>query len=156
MGAGDVVSRFFERSWIDAPARPGKMLGAFCATLVPDVHPYVLMNYAGERRSVLTLAHELGHGLHGALAQDLGLLNARTPLTLAETASVFAETIVFGRLLEQTGTPESRLSLLAESIEAGLADGTDGTGRAGSETVLALARHYSLGEHDTPEKVYRW
>ena len=74
--AGDIVGRFFERDWIDAAVRPGKMLGAFCATLVPDVHPYVLMNYAGERRSVLTLAHELGHGLHGVLAQDLGLLNA--------------------------------------------------------------------------------
>ena len=75
--AGDIVGRFFERDWIDAAVRPGKMLGAFCATLSPERHPYVLMNYAGERRSVLTLAHELGHGLHGALAQDLGLLNAR-------------------------------------------------------------------------------
>jgi oligoendopeptidase F len=81
--AGDIVSDFFEKDWIDAAVRPGKMLGAFCATTVPEVHPYVLMNYAGERRSVLTLAHELGHGLHGSLAQDLGLLNARTPLTLA-------------------------------------------------------------------------
>ena len=79
------------------------MLGAFCATLVPDVHPYVLMNYAGERRSVLTLAHELGHGLHGSLAQDLGLLNARTPLTLAETASVFGEALTFEKLMARRG-----------------------------------------------------
>ena len=72
--AGEIIGDFFEKEWIDAAVRPGKMLGAFCATLIPDRHPYVLMNYAGERRSVLTLAHELGHGLHGSLAQDLGLL----------------------------------------------------------------------------------
>jgi oligoendopeptidase F len=115
--AGDVVARFFERSWIDAPARPGKMLGAFCATLVPDVHPYVLMNYAGERRSVLTLAHELGHGLHGSLAQDLGLLNARTPLTLAETASVFAEALTFEKLREREDDPRALLDLLIGRID---------------------------------------
>ena len=97
--------------------RPGKMLGAFCATLVPDVHPYVLMNYAGERRSVLTLAHELGHGLHGALAQDLGLLNARTPLTLAETASVFGEALTFEKLMEREDDPRARLDLLVGRID---------------------------------------
>ena len=107
--AGDIVGDFFEKDWIDAAVRPGKMLGAFCATLVPDVHPYVLMNYAGERRSVLTLAHELGHGLHGSLAQDLGLLNARTPLTLAETASVFGEALTFERLMEREDDPRARL-----------------------------------------------
>ena len=115
--AGEIVSRFFEREWIDAAVRPGKILGAFCATLVPDVHPYVLMNYAGERRSVLTLAHELGHGLHGSLAQDLGLLNARTPLTLAETASVFAEALTFERLMEQEDDPRARLDLLIGRID---------------------------------------
>ena len=115
--AGDIVGRFFERDWIDAPARPGKMLGAFCATLVPDVHPYVLMNYAGERRSVLTLAHELGHGLHGVLAQDLGLLNASTPLTLAETASVFAEALTFEKLREREDDPRARLDLLVSRID---------------------------------------
>ena len=115
--AGDIVSRFFERSWIDAPARPGKILGAFCATLVPDVHPYVLLNYAGERRSVLTLAHELGHGLHGVLAQDLGLLNASTPLTLAETASVFAEALTFEKLRERLDDPHARLDLLVGRID---------------------------------------
>jgi len=115
--AGDVVGRFFERDWIDAAVRPGKMLGAFCATLVPDVHPYVLMNYAGERRSVLTLAHELGHGLHGVLAQDLGLLNASTPLTLAETASVFAEALTFEKLREREDDPRARLDLLVSRID---------------------------------------
>src|SRR5688500_8124005 len=93
------------------------MLGAFCATLVPDVHPYVLMNYAGERRSILTLAHELGHGLHGSLAQDLGLLNARTPLTLAETASVFGEALTFQKLMEREDDPRARLDLLVGRID---------------------------------------
>ena len=115
--AGEIVGRFFERDWIDAPPRPGKILGAFCATLVPDVHPYVLMNYAGERRSVLTLAHELGHGLHGVLAQDLGLLNASTALTLAETASVFAEALTFEKLMEREDDPRARLDLLVGRID---------------------------------------
>ena len=119
--AGEIIDRFFERGWIDAPPRPGKMLGAFCATLVPDVHPYVLMNYAGERRSVLTLAHELGHGLHGVLAQDLGLLNASTPLTLAETASVFAEALTFEKLMEREDDPRARLDLLVGRIDDAIA-----------------------------------
>ena len=115
--AGDIVGRFFEREWIDAALRPGKMLGAFCATLIPERHPYVLMNYAGERRSVLTLAHELGHGLHGTLAQDLGLLNARTPLTLAETASVFGEALTFETLREREDDPRAVLDLLIGRID---------------------------------------
>ena len=119
--AGDIIGRFFERSWIDAALRPGKMLGAFCATTVPDVHPYVLMNYAGERRSILTLAHELGHGLHGALAQDLGLLNARTPLTLAETASVFGEALTFDTLKEREDDPRTLLDLLVGRIDDAIA-----------------------------------
>jgi oligoendopeptidase F len=119
--AGEIAGRFFEREWIDAAVRPGKILGAFCATLVPDVHPYVLLNYAGERRSVLTLAHELGHGLHGVLAQDLGLLNARTPLTLAETASVFAEALTFERLMEREDDPRARLDLLVGRIDDAIA-----------------------------------
>ena len=115
--AGDIVRRFFDERWIDAAPRPGKLPGAFCETLVPDVHPYVFLNYTGEHGSVLTLAHELGHGLHGALAQDLGLLNARTPLTLAETASVFGEALTFRRLLEGEDDPRARLELLAKRIE---------------------------------------
>ncbi len=119
--AGDIVGRFFERDWIDAAVRPGKMLGAFCATVVPERHPYVLMNYAGERRSVLTLAHELGHGLHGVLAQDIGLLNASTPLTLAETASVFAEALTFEKLMEREDDPRARLDLLVGRIDDAIA-----------------------------------
>ncbi len=119
--AGDIIGSFFGSSWIDAALRPGKIQGAFCATLVPDVHPYVLMNYAGERRSVLTLAHELGHGLHGFLAGPLGLLNARTPLTLAETASVFGEALTFQLLLAREDDPRARLALLTGRIEDALA-----------------------------------
>ncbi|MDP8911428.1 MAG: M3 family oligoendopeptidase [Actinomycetota bacterium] len=119
--AGDVAERFFSGNWIDAAGRPGKTTGAFCATLVPGVHPYVLLTYAGERRSVLTLAHELGHGLHGVLASPLGLLNARTPLTLAETASVLGETLTFRSLLEREDDPRARLDLLTGQIEDALA-----------------------------------
>jgi oligoendopeptidase F len=115
--AGEIIGNFFEKEWIDAALRPGKMLGAFCATLIPDRHPYVLMNYAGERRSVLTLAHELGHGLHGSLAQDLGLLNARTPLTLAETASVFGEALTFEKLMAREDDPRARLDLIVGRID---------------------------------------
>jgi oligoendopeptidase F len=118
---GDLAARFFDERWIDAPVRPNKRGGAFCAYAVPSVHPYVLLNYTGRRRDVLTLAHELGHGLHAALAAPQGLLHQHTPLTLAETASVFGETLVFGRLLEAAEGPRSRLSLLAESIEGSIA-----------------------------------
>jgi oligoendopeptidase F len=119
--AGDIVDGFFEQRWIDAALRPGKLSGAFCSTIVPDVHPYVFMNYTGERRSVLTLAHELGHGLHGVLAQPLGLLNARTPLTLAETASVFGEALTFASLLEGEEDPAAQLHLLTGRIEDAIA-----------------------------------
>ena len=119
--AGDIVERFFAESWIDAPIRPDKRHGAFCATTVPGVHPYVLMNYTGDRRSILTLAHELGHGLHGALAQPLGLYNASTPLTTAETASVFGEALTFKRLLAAEDDPRRRLDLLSGRIEDAIA-----------------------------------
>jgi oligoendopeptidase F len=118
---GDLVRRFFEESWVDAPVRPGKRGGAFCAYTTPSVHPYVLLNYTAKRRDVLTLAHELGHGVHAALGASQGVFHMSTPLTLAETASVFAEEIVFGRLLEQAATPESRLDLLASSVEGSIA-----------------------------------
>ncbi|UGS38424.1 M3 family oligoendopeptidase [Capillimicrobium parvum] len=116
-----LARRFFDESWIDAPVRPGKRGGAFATSAVPSVHPYVMLNFTFKRRDVLTLAHELGHGLHFALAADQGLLQQGTPLTVAETASVFGETIVFNRLLEQASTPESRLSLLSEAIEGAIA-----------------------------------
>jgi oligoendopeptidase F len=117
----DTARRFFDENWIDAPVRPGKRGGAFCAYTVPSVHPYVMLNYTSRRRDVLTLAHELGHGLHAALAIPRGILEQHTPLTLAETASVFGETLVFRRLLEAAETPASRLSLLAENIEGSIA-----------------------------------
>ena len=118
---GALVQRFFDESWIDAPVRPNKRGGAFCAYTVPSSHPYVLLNYTHTRRDVLTLAHELGHGVHAALGARQGVFHMATPLTMAETASVFGETLVFGRLLEQAETPESRLALLAESIEGSIA-----------------------------------
>jgi len=119
--SGDIVQRFFRESWIDAPVRENKRTGAFCATSIPGVHPYVLMNFTGDRRSILTLAHELGHGLHGALAMPLGLFNAETPLTTAETASVFGEALTFKRLLALEDDPRRRLNLLAGRIEDSIA-----------------------------------
>ena len=113
--------RFFDEAWIDAPIRPGKRPGAFCAYTVPSQHPYLLLNWTGRRRDVLTLAHELGHGLHAYLARDQGVFHQTTPLTLAETASVFGETVTFGRLLEETSDPAERLALLAESMEGQIA-----------------------------------
>jgi oligoendopeptidase F len=117
----DVADRFFDEGWIDAPVRPNKRGGAFCAYTVPSVHPYVMLNWTSRRRDALTLAHELGHGIHAAMSGPRGLLEMSTPLTLAETASVFAETLVFGRLLEQAPDADSRLALLAESIEGSIA-----------------------------------
>jgi oligoendopeptidase F len=118
--AGEVVKRFFG-GWIDAPARPHKRGGAFCSYTVPSVHPYVLLNFTARRRDVLTMAHELGHGLHAALAQPQGVFHQATPLTLAETASVFGETLVFERLLAEAPDDEQRLGLLAERIDGGVA-----------------------------------
>jgi oligoendopeptidase F len=118
---GETAQGFFDGNYIDAPVRPGKRGGAFCAYTVPSAHPYVLLNWTHRRRDVLTLAHELGHGLHAALARPRGVFEQHTPLTLAETASVFGETLVFGRLLEETTDPASRLALLAENIEGSIA-----------------------------------
>jgi oligoendopeptidase F len=112
---------FFDDRRIDAPVRPGKRGGAFCSYTVPSAAPYVMLNYTARRRDVLTLAHELGHGVHAALAAHQGVFHFATPLTLAETASVFGETLVFGRLLDEAPSPESRLALLAESIEGSIA-----------------------------------
>jgi oligoendopeptidase F len=119
--AGDTARRFFEERWIDAPVRPHKRGGAFCAYTVPSVHPYVLLNFTARRRDVLTMAHELGHGLHAALAQPQGVFHQSTPLTLAETASVFGEALVFGRMLTAAADDQSRLSLLAERIDGAVA-----------------------------------
>jgi oligoendopeptidase F len=115
------AERFFAESWIDAPIRPGKRPGAFCAYTVPSQHPYLLLNWTARRRDVLTLAHEMGHGLHAYLARGQGIFHQTTPLTLAETASVFGETVTFGRLLDATSDPAARLALLAESLEGQIA-----------------------------------
>jgi oligoendopeptidase F len=113
----DTAQLFFDGAWIDAPARPGKRPGAFCAYTVPSHHPYLLLNWTARRRDVLTLAHELGHGLHAYLARGQGVFHQGTPLTLAETASVFGETVTFGRLLEEVSEPQERLALLASNLE---------------------------------------
>ena len=113
----DTVQRFFDGAWIDAEAHPGKRPGAFCAYTVPSHHPYVLLNWTSRRRDVLTLAHELGHGLHAYLAREQGIFHQGTPLTLAETASVFGETVTFGRLLGEVTDPQERLALLASNLE---------------------------------------
>lgn len=118
---GGLVRRFFEESWIDVPPRPGKVNGAFCAPTAADHHPYVLLNYTGRRRDVLTLAHELGHGVHQFLGSVQGPFHHTTPLTVAETASVFGETIVFNRLLELEASPRARFALLASKVEDSIA-----------------------------------
>lgn len=117
----ELCTQFFEDRWIDAPLRPGKRTGAFCSYTVPSHHPYIMLNWTARRRDVLTLAHELGHGVHAALARPQGIFHQSTPLTVAETASVFGETIVFGQLLEQADSAESRLSLLADKVEGAIA-----------------------------------
>ncbi len=117
----EVVEQFFDNPWIDAPTRDSKRGGAFCAYTVPTHHPYLLLNWTSKRRDVLTLAHELGHGVHAYLARPQGPFHQSTPLTLAETASVFGETVTFGRLLEGVTDPAERLPLLAENLDGQIA-----------------------------------
>jgi oligoendopeptidase F len=112
-----IARRFFDERWIDAPVRPGKQPGAFSHPAVPSVHPYVLMNYQGKPRDVMTLAHELGHGVHQVLAGPNGALMAPTPLTLAETASVFGEMLTFRALLLRTTNIAQRRAMLAAKVE---------------------------------------
>ena len=114
---GGIARRFFDGKWIDAAVVPGKQGGAFSASTVPAVHPYVLLNFTGRSRDVQTLAHELGHGVHQFLSRDQGLLQADTPLTTAETASVFGEMLVFQRLMEQETNPNDRLANLVAKID---------------------------------------
>jgi len=113
----EIADRFFERRWIDAPVRPGKSPGAFAHPCVPSVHPYVQLNYQGKTRDVMTLAHELGHGVHQVLAAGQGALMASTPLTLAETASVFGEMLTFRALLAKTKDQAQRKAMLASKVE---------------------------------------
>ena len=112
-----IAEKFFDGGWIDAPSRPGKAPGAFSHPTVPSAHPYVLMNYQGKTRDVMTLAHELGHGVHQVLAGPQGPLMAPTPLTLAETASVFGEMLTFQSLLKNAETEHSRKIMLAGKVE---------------------------------------
>jgi oligoendopeptidase F len=115
--AGAIVGDFFDKAWIDVALRPGKRSGAFSSSAVPSVHPYILMNYTDKLRDVMTLAHELGHGLHQYLSRPVGYLQCSTPLTMAETASVFGEMLTFQRLLQLYPDPRTRLSLLCSKIE---------------------------------------
>ena len=135
---GDLARRFFDERWIDAPVRPNKRGGAFCAYTVPSAHPYVMLNYTYRRRDVLTLAHELGHGVHAALGAQQGVFHMGTPLTLAETASVFGEQIVFGRLLEEAGTPESAPGAAGRARRRG---GRDRVPPGGHEPLRAPRAH---------------
>jgi len=109
--------QFFDKGWIDAPARPGKAPGAFAHPVTPSAHPYILLNYYGRTRDVMTLAHELGHGVHQVLAGPRGALMSDTPLTLAETASVFGEMLTFRALLEREKDPKRRRILIAGKVE---------------------------------------
>jgi len=108
---------FFSRNWIDAEPRAGKSSGAFSHPVTPSAHPYILMNFSGKSRDVMTLAHEMGHGIHQRLAADRGYLMSDTPLTLAETASVFAEMLAFRRLVDSADDPAIRRRLLAGKVE---------------------------------------
>ncbi len=113
----EIAKPFFEKGWIDAGVKPGKAPGAFAHPTVTTVHPYVMLNYLGKPRDVMTLAHELGHGVHQVLAAGQGELLSSTPLTLAETASVFGEMLTFRRLLDAARTPAERKTLLAGKVE---------------------------------------
>ena len=113
----DLGARFFDKPWIDAPPRAGKASGAFSHPTVPSAHPYILLNYQGRIRDVMVLAHELGHGVHQILAAPQGTLMSETPLTLAETASVFGEMLVFRAVLEKQPDPARRKGMLAAKVE---------------------------------------
>ena len=114
---GEIAEPFFSKGWIDAGVKPGKAPGAFAHPTVTEVHPYVMLNYLGKPRDVMTLAHELGHGVHQVLAADQGEMLSSTPLTLAETASVFGEMLTFRKMLEKASTQEERKILLAGKVE---------------------------------------
>ncbi len=113
----EVGQRFFDNAWIDVPAKPGKRSGAFAHPTTPSIHPYLMLNYQGKLRDVMTLAHELGHGVHQVLAGSQGPLLADTPLTLAETASVFGEMLTFQSLLKSCSTKDQRRNLMAAKVE---------------------------------------
>lgn len=113
----EIGQRFFDNGWIDVPVQEGKEFGAYAHPSVPSVHPYIMLNFQGKPRDVMTLAHELGHGVHQVLAAQQGYYQSHTPLTLAETASVFGEMLTFRSLLKQEDDPDKRFILLAEKTE---------------------------------------
>ncbi|MDQ6917988.1 MAG: M3 family oligoendopeptidase [Candidatus Dormibacteraeota bacterium] len=119
--AGELVEEFFERPWIDAALGDHKRGGAFCMGATPRYHPFVMMNYTGKLNDALTLAHELGHGLHDRLASKQNIFDYHPPLTLAETASVFGETLTFDRIMAEEGDPRIRLSMLCDQVEGAFA-----------------------------------
>jgi oligoendopeptidase F len=153
--AGEVIGEFFDKRWIDAELRPGKRGGAFSSSAVPGVHPYILMNYTDKLRDVMTLAHELGHGLHQYLARPVGYLQCDTPLTTAETASVFGEMLTFQRLLQIYTEPRTRLAMLCSKIEDGFATVFRQVVLTRFEQSLHKARHES-GELPTEQINELW
>ena len=114
---GEIVDKFLSQNWVDAEPRSGKRGGAFCSATIPSVHPYILVNFNGKLNDVMTLAHELGHGVHQYLAREQGILQFHTPLTLAETASIFGEMLIFDKIGEKEGDPHSRLPFLCRKLE---------------------------------------
>jgi len=152
---GRIASDFFERRWIDAELRPGKRGGAFCASTLPSLHPYVLLNYTGNLRDVMTLAHELGHGVHQSLARGQGLFEQDAPLTTAETASVFGEMLVFRRLMGEESNPRVRLALLCGKLEDAFATVFRQVVMTRFEESLHAARR-SEGELEIPRVNELW
>ena len=151
----EIAERFFTEHWIDAELRPGKRGGAFSASTVPSAHPYVLLNYTGNLRDVMTVAHELGHGVHQFLAARQGLFEQDTPLTTAETASVFGEMLVFRRLMREEKDPKTRLALLCGKLEDAFATVFRQVAMTRFEEALHAARR-SEGELATPRINELW
>ncbi len=116
-----IAGEFFDKSWIDAQLKPGKRGGAFSASTVPSVHPYIMLNFTDKPRDAMTMAHELGHGIHQYLAREQGYLQQSTPLTTAEMASVFGEMLLFEKMLEEEDDPESKLALIGNKIQSDFA-----------------------------------
>ncbi len=148
--AGEIVGQFFNNNWIDAELRQGKRGGAFSSSGVPSVHPYILMSFTDKLRDVMTLAHELGHGLHQYLSRPVGYLQCDTPLTTAEMASVFGEMLTFQRLLQLYPEPRSRLTMLCGKIEDGFATVFRQVVLTRFEQALHKARH-EAGELTTEQ-----
>ena len=117
----EIAEKFFENGWIDAELKAGKRGGAFSASTVPSVHPYILLNFTDKSSDTMTMAHELGHGVHQYLAREQGALQQSTPLTTAEMASVFGETLLFDKLMNEVEDPEKKLALLSEKLQSDFA-----------------------------------